>query len=301
VRSLLSRCALLLALLLPTLASALPWWVEDEVEAERLEALLAALWPGHPVDVTLGEPDFGREGISSDGATLTLVHGDRVRFSATDGDLATQVALVRSWLRTSSVGDGGWVPPSRGAEKPGPFGELLLGGGARLPTAATTATGDFALGPASPSGSLALGGGWAWKHLRLGGRMSWSFGERAGVGSQAVALQRLFFGGTASVAGQLGRLELQNTLGVGARLAVLRTGAPETKPVTRTLPSLFVGVQLWGPLGDRVDVGGGLGVSFDTASLALRVGDEQQIPLLLSPVTVYGEVGVRIGCPCAPR
>ena len=292
---------LLVALLLPSAAHALPWWVDDDTESERLAALLEALWPGHPVEVIVGAPDFGREGVSSDGKTLTLVHDDRVRFSATDGDLATQVALVRSWLRTSAVADGGWVPPSKADEKPGPFAIVMLGGGARLPTAAATTTGDFALGPASPSGSLGVGGGWAWKHLRLGGRVGWSFGERAGVGSQSIRLQRLFFGATASVAGKLGRIELQNTLGFGARLAVLRTDEPEAKPVTRALPSLIVGLQLWGPLGGLVDFGGGLGASFDTASLAVRVGEEQQIPLLLSPVTVYGELGVRFGCPCTPR
>jgi hypothetical protein len=292
---------LFVALLAPATAQSLPWWVEDDSQSERLSALLEALWPGHPVEVILGDPDFGQEGVSSDGKTLTLVHDDRVRFSVTDGDLATQVALVRSWLRTSAVAEGGWVPPSKADEKPGPFAIVLLGGGARLPTAATTATGDFALGPASPSGSVGVGGGWAWKHVRLGTRVSWSFGERAGVGSQSIRLQRVFLGATASVAGKLGRVELQNTLGFGARLAQLRTDDPETKPATRALPGLFVGLQLWGPLSDLVDFGGGLGASFDTAPLAVRVGAEQQIPLLLSPVTVYGELGVRFGCPCVPR
>ncbi|MCO4768623.1 MAG: hypothetical protein KDA24_01240 [Deltaproteobacteria bacterium] len=291
--------ALLLALFLPSIASALPWWVEDDAEAERLAALLEALWPGHPVEVLLGEADFGREGISSDGATLTLVHDDRVRFSPTDGDLATQVALVRSWLRSTAVQESSWLPASERDDRPGPFAIVLVGGGARLPTAATTANGGFTLGPASPSGNVSVGGGFAWKHLRLGGRVSTSFGERAGVGSQAINLQRVFFGATASLVGQLGRVELQNTLGVGARLAVLRAEGGDAKPVTRTLPGLFVGVQLWGPLGDKVDFGGGLGASFDTASLAVRVGEEQETPLLLSPVTIYGELGVRFGCPCS--
>jgi len=290
-------CALAL---LPSLAQALPWWVEDDDDAERLSAMLEALWPGHPVEVVIGEPDFGREGVSSDSSTLTLVHNDRVRFSPTEGDIATQVAMVRSWLRTSAVGDGGWVPPTERAEKPGPFAIVMVGGGARLPSAVTTGS-AFALSPASPSGSLGVGGGMAWKHLRLGLRANWSFGERAGVGSQAITLQRLFAGPTVSIAGQIGRVELQNTLGFGARIAVLRSEESDAKPVTRVLPGLFVGAQVWGPISDLLDVGGGLGASFDTAPLAVRVGSEEAIPLLLSPVTVYGELGVRFGCPCRPR
>ena len=141
----------------------------------------------------------------------------------------------------------------------------------------------------------------AWKVLRLSGRLNWSFGERAGVGSQSIQLQRLFFGAAVSLTPSLGRMQMENTFGAGGRLAVLRSEDPETKAVLRTLPALFASVQLWGPVGDLIDVGGGLGLSFDTASLAVRVGEDQQIPLLLSPVTVYGELGVRFGCPCRSR
>jgi len=288
---------LLTLLLVPALAHGLPWWVGDEDEGERLGALLDALWPGHPIEVEVGEPDFGQEGVSSDGATLTLVHGDRVRFSPTDGDMATQVALVKSWLRTRAVEEGGWVPPTERPLRPGPYALVLFGGGARLPTASSTATGEFLLGPASPSGKIGLGGGMAWKHVRLGAQFSWSFGERAGVGSQAIQLQRLLGGATASLVAQLGSMELVNTLGGGVRVAVLRTDDEDSKALTRVVPTLFGAIQLWGPLGELIDVGGGLGVSFDTAPLAVRVG-EDSVPLLLSPVTVYGEFGVRIGCPC---
>ena len=290
------RGLLLLLLLLPGLASALPWWVEDDDDAEQLAALLDALWPGHPIEVQVGEPDYEQPGISFDGERLTWVDDERVRFRASDGDLATQIALVRSWLREATVDDGGWVPANETERKPGPYVELMVGGGVRLPT--TIASGEsFVLGPASPSAQVSLGGGFASRHVRLGLRSSWSFGERAGLGSQAVNLQRLFAGATVGVSGEVGPASLQASLGGGARLAFIRADESDAKPVTRALPSLFVSVQGWGPIGERLDFGGGLSIGFDTASIAVRVG-EGALPLLLSPVTVVGELGARFGCPC---
>ena len=285
------------ALLLPSLAEALPWWVDDADDAEQLTALLDALWPGHPVEVVIGPADFGKEGVSFDGAELVLVSGDRVRFSTSDGDLATQVALVRSWLRESAVADRGWVPPTPTALRPGPYAVVHLGGGARLPSAATTSAGEFVLGPASPTAMVAVGGGWSWKHLRLGGAAGLTFGERAGLGSQAVTLTRFFGGATASIVAHVGALRLENTLGAGVRLASIRAVEGDGKAAVRALPAISVAVRLWGPVSDGVWFGGGLGAGFDTAAVAVRVGEDQQIPMLLSPVTVTGDIGVLFGGP----
>lgn len=286
-----------LALLIPSIAAALPWWVEDADDAEQLRALLDALWEGHPIEVVVGPPDFGKEGVSFDGNELVLVSGDRVRFAQSDGDVATQVALVRSWLREAVVDDRGWVPPVETVLKPGPFVTVLLGGGARLPSAATTSTGEFTLGPASPTAKVQIGGGWSGKHVRLGASAALSFGERAGVGSQAVSLTRFFGAANASVVAHVGQLRLENTLGLGVRLASIRIVEGDAKAAVRALPGVSVAVRLWGPVSDGVWFGGGLGAGFDTAAVAIRVGEDQQIPMLLSPVTVTGDIGVLFGGP----
>ncbi len=295
-RALAAAAFLNVALLAPSLASALPWWVEDEDDAEQLRALLDALWPGHPVEVQVGEADFGKEGVSFDGGELVLVSGDRVRFSRSDGDLATQVALVRSWLRETAVPDRGWVPPEPTTLRPGPFVTVLLGGGARLPSTATTAGGDFVLGPASPTAWVAVGGGWSWKHARVGAQAGLTFGERAGLGSQAVTLTRFRGAATASVVAHAGQLRLENTLAVGVRVASIRAVEGDSKAAVRALPGLSVAVRLWGPISDDVWFGGGLGAGFDTAAVAIRVGPDE-IPLLLSPVTVTADIGVLFGGP----
>ncbi len=287
---------LILALLAPSVASALPWWVEDTGDAEQLRALLDALWPGHPVEVVVGEADFGKEGVSFDGGELVLVSGDRVRFSRSDGDLATQVALVRSWLRETAVTDRGWVPPAPDAVRPGPFAAVFLGGGARLPSTATTSTGDFVLGPASPTALLSVGGGWSWRHARVGALAGLTFGERAGLGSQAVTLTRFLGAATVSVVAHAGELRLENTLGLGVRIASIRAVQGESKAAVRALPGVSVAVRLWGPISDGVWFGGGLGAGFDTAAVAIRVG-EAAVPMLLSPVTVTGNIGVLFGGP----
>lgn len=298
VRSrLLAALTLCVALLVPSLACALPWWVEDADDAEQLTAVLDALWPGHPVEVIVGEPDFGKEGVSFDGEELVLVSDERVRFSRSDGDLATQVALVRSWLRETAVTDRGWVPSVPMTLRPGPFATVHLGGGARLPSSSTTTTGEFVLGPAAPTAMLAVGGGYSWKHLRLGGRAALTFGERAGVGSRAVTLTRFFGAVTASVVAHVGRLRLENTLGAGVRLASIKAVEGDAKAAVRALPGISVAVRLWGPVSDGVWFGGGLGAGFDTAAVAIRVGEDQEIPMLLSPVTVTGDIGVLFGGP----
>jgi hypothetical protein len=284
------------ALLAPSLASALPWWVEDPDDVEQLSALLDALWPGHPVEVQVGEADFGKEGVSFDGGELVLVSGDRVRFSRSNGDLATQVALVRSWLRETAVPDRGWVPTDPTTLRPGPFVTVLVGGGARLPSTATTAAGDFVLGPASPTAWLVAGAGWSWKHARIGGQAGLTFGERAGLGSQAVTLTRFRAAATASVVAHAGQLQLENTVAVGVRVASIRAVEGDAKEVVRALPGLSVAVRLWGPIGDNVWFGGGLGAGFDTAAVAIQVGPDE-IPILLSPVTVTADIGVLFGGP----
>jgi len=300
-RALAAAAFLLVALMVPSLASALPWWVDDADDAEQLRALLDALWPGHPVEVQVGAPDFGKEGVGFDGGELVLVSGDRVRFSRSDGDLATQVALVRSWLRETAVPDRGWVPPEPTEPiRPGPFATVLLGGGARLPSTATTAAGDFVLGPASPTAWVAVGGGWSWKHARIGGQAGLTFGERAGLGSQAVTLTRFRGAATASVVAHAGQLRLENTLAVGVRVASIRAVEGDAKAAVRALPGLSVAVRLWGPVSDKIWFGGGLGAGFDTAAVAIRVGPDE-IPILLSPVTVTADIGILFGGPAQRR
>lgn len=286
----------LIGLLAPSLASALPWWVEDTADAEQLGALLDALWPGHPMEVLVGEANLETEGVSFDGEELVLVSADRVRFSRSDGDLATQVALVRSWLREAAVTDTGWVPPAPTAIRPGPFATVYLGGGARLPSTATTSAGEFVLGPASPTAWIAVGGGWSWRHVRVGALAGLSFGERAGLGSQAVTLTRFLGAATVSAVGHLGQLRLENTLAVGVRVATIKAIEGDTAGVVRALPGVSVGVRLWGPVNDGLWFGGGLGAGFDTAAVAIQVGPDD-IPILLSPVTVTADIGVLFGGP----
>jgi hypothetical protein len=188
------------------------------------------------------------------------------------------------------------VPQAPSEIRPGPFASVFLGGGARLPSTATTAAGEFVLGPASPTAWIAVAGGWSWKHARIGAQAGLTFGERAGLGSQAVTLTRFLGAATASVVAHAGQLRLENTLGLGVRLASIRAVEGDSKAAVRALPGLNVAVRIWGPVSDGIWFGGGLGAGFDTAAVAIRVG-EQEVPMLLSPVTVTGDIGVLFGGP----
>jgi hypothetical protein len=285
---------LLLALLvlLPRTAHALPWWVDDEQRAQQTRSLLDDLWPGHPIEVVVGAPAFAREGVSWDGAELTLVALGRVRSARTVDDPATHVGLVRSWFLQLEAPRSEILPQRATKARPGPWAALSLGGGARLPAIRA----DLTLGPGAPVLALAIEGGVALPALRFGLRASGALGERAGDGSSAVSLSRLHVGATAALVGAAGPIEVENTLGFGARVAFLRAeGAAQAV----TLPSFSTLLRLFGRTDDGVRVGGGLGLGIDTSPLAVRTKDDELT--LLSPLSLHAEVTIGLGGTRTPK
>jgi len=288
VTRLLTVCALTLGLLVPSSALALSWWVPDEGSAEALRANLDRYWPDHEITVKVGTPTYQREAIWYAGGELVMVAGDRVRWQATETDWPTQVALVRSWLRDRDRPSAGWIPRAR--PEVGGYGSLSVGGGLRLPTVNP----DLRLGPASPAGHLTLGGGLAWRLLRLGIFSELGFGETAGQGVQAVSILRAFVGGTLSLNAPIGKLEVENLLGFGARAVVIRPQELDLAPSVVRLGTFVLGLRLLGRATPLLAVGGGLRLGVDTAPIFVQVGEDAQ-PELLSPVTFHVEVVVVLG------
>ena len=97
-----SRLLCALALLAGRPAWALDWWVADEAERARLEASLATLWPDAPVELRVGAPPDGAPGLRSEGDELVWFERGETR-RGTAADAATQVALARSWSRTTTT------------------------------------------------------------------------------------------------------------------------------------------------------------------------------------------------------
>lgn len=281
-------CALILALLLPVQALALSWWVPDEGSAEALRNNLDRYWPEHGITVKVGTPTYQREAIWYAGGELVMVAGDRVRWQATETDWPTQVALVRSWLRDRDRPSAGWIPRAR--PEVGGYGVLSGGGGLRLPTVNP----DLRLGPASPAGHITLGGGLAWRLLRVGIFSELGFGETAGQGLQAVSIMRAFVGGTASLVAPIGKLEIENLVGFGARAVVIRPKELDLEPSVVRLGAFVLGLRVLGRATPILALGGGLRLGIDTAPIFVQVGEDAS-PELLSPVTFHAELVVVLG------
>ena len=275
-------------LLSPTTAHALSWWVADEPSAEALRNNLDRYWPEHGITVKVGTPTYQREAIWYAGGELVMVAGDRVRWQATETDWPTQVALVRSWLRDRDRPGAGWIPRAR--PELGGYGLVSVGGGLRLPTVNP----ELRLGPASPAGHVTLGGGLAWRLLRVGIFSELGFGETAGQGLQAVSILRVFVGGTASLVAPIGKLEIENVLGFGARAVVIRPQELDLEPSVVRLGAFVLGLRLLGRATPVVAVGGGLRLGIDTAPIYVQVGQDAA-PELLSPVTFHAELVVAFG------
>jgi len=276
VRHLLLVCLLLLV---PARASALTWWVVDEPAAETLRGELDRLWPTHTLDVAVGDPSARRQGVWYADGELVLVAAGRVRWQRAGAEAATQIALVRSWLRTMRS-SGVEAPPKLG---PGPWVGASVGGGLRLPTVEP----GLDLGPAWPAAWVGASGGVAWRSVQLGGQLALTLGEQAGSG-RPVRVTRIFGGARIGLLASLGRLTLENHVGFGARIAVLEADQRAVVP----LPSFDVGVHLLGPAAPDLLVGGGLRIGIDTAPLRVVGGDGD---LLLSPVTLHAELAIRFG------
>lgn len=273
----------------PGVASALTWWVSDDDRAIDLRDALDAYWPDHEVVVRVGSPTYQREAVWYAGGELVMVAGERVRWQATDADFPTQVALVRSWLREDRrPAEPGWIP--RAQPRMAGFAVVAGGAGLRLPTVSP----DLGRGPASPAGHLMLAGGIAWPWFRIGIGTAGTFGESAGTGQGAVGITRLFVGGLASLTAPAGPLEVENMIGIGARLVVLRAKELDVDPTTVRLASFLLGLRLMGRASPLVAVGGGVGIGLDTAPIFVQVGADTD-PELLSPVTFYVEFAVSIG------
>ena len=276
------------AVLVPRAALALSWWVPDEGSAEALRDNLDRYWPDHEITVKVGTPTYQREAIWYAGGELVMVAGDRVRWQATETDWPTQVALVRSWLRDRARPTAGWIPRVR--PEIGGYGILSGGGGLRLPTVNP----DLRLGPASPAGHVTLGGGLAWRLLRVGIFSELGFGETAGQGLQAVSILRAFVGGTVSLVAPVGKLEIENLLGVGARAVVIRPEELDLGPSVVRLGAFVLGLRVLGRATPILALGGGLRLGIDTAPIYVQVGQDAA-PELLSPVTFHAELVVVLG------
>lgn len=283
-----AACAAVALLCFPAVALALSWWVPDEATADALRDNLDRYWPEHDITVKVGTPTYQREGIWYAGGELVMVAGERVRWQAAETDWPAQVALVRSWLREQERPDSGWLPRAR-TDASG-YGLLSIGGGLRLPSVGP----DLDLGPASPAGLASLGGGLAWRLARLGIFSEVGFGETAGHGLQEVSILRVFVGGTLSLVVPIGRLEVENVLGVGARAVVIRPREIDVEPSTVRLGAFVLGLRLAGRLAPAISVGGGVRLGIDTAPILVHVG-EDAVPELLSPVTFHAEVVVVLG------
>lgn len=154
------RSLALSILLLPSVAQAMPWWTEEDRAPELGEAL-GQLWPGHDVDVLVGQPADGDGIWWSEGELFFRVHGqlrsDRVRAQ----DLTTQILLARSWAGSVEVLDGGWLPPEvrteTRLERARPLAPFL-----RMEIGATT----------DRTPSVSLGTGLAFSRVRAGVRLT---------------------------------------------------------------------------------------------------------------------------------
>lgn len=114
---------LLLALLWAAPAHALDWWVEDQAQAQALEAALAELWPGHGVVVRLGPPPAEGDAVWVEAGSLVLRQAGATRRAEQVSAPSTRVVLVRSWLEAGlalppppppppppRVSPGSWAP-----------------------------------------------------------------------------------------------------------------------------------------------------------------------------------------------
>jgi len=290
LRLLVGALLLSTALLLPGTARALTWWVGDEAEAQSLAGALDTYWPGHDLAVRIGVPTYQREAIWYAGGELVMVAGERVRWQATpEDDFPSQVALVRSWLRELPAGtEAGWIP--RAQPNIAGFGVIAGGVGLRLPTIGT----DLTLGLASPAGHISIAGGIAWPWFRVGVGAVGTFGESAGLGVNAVSISRLFVGAVASLTAPAGPLEVENLIGVGGRMVMLRAKALEIDPQTVRLFSVLLGLRVMGRASPLVSIGGGIGIGIDASPIFVAVGPDVS-PELLSPVTLHVELAFAIG------
>jgi len=102
------RTALSIALLFFSRAAlAIPWFVEDDGDAEDLQEALEALWPGTPVEIVVGDAEG--EGFQLGVDSLVLRTDEEEHTRPVDGEIRTAVALARSWLRELESTEG-WVP-----------------------------------------------------------------------------------------------------------------------------------------------------------------------------------------------
>ena len=98
------RWLLLLPVLLPSTAWALPWYVGSPDDASALRAALAELWPDAPVEV-VEERALPGDALTLEDGVLRWVVGGEHREAAV-ADLPTAVVLARSWLRADPTWPG---------------------------------------------------------------------------------------------------------------------------------------------------------------------------------------------------
>jgi hypothetical protein len=115
---------MLLALAWARPALALDWWVQDQDQAQALEAALVQLWPGHTVVVRQGSPPAEGDAVWIEQGSIVLRHEGSTRRADQVREASTQVVLVRSWLEAGlalppppppplpppHVGVGSWAP-----------------------------------------------------------------------------------------------------------------------------------------------------------------------------------------------
>ena len=96
------------SLLWTDVAHATTWWVTSEYQAETLKQYLDALWPEHPMTISVG-PQNGR-GVWYAQGRLNLNHEGLIRRENTLWDYPHMITTVRGWMATVSVEDKGWTP-----------------------------------------------------------------------------------------------------------------------------------------------------------------------------------------------
>jgi hypothetical protein len=153
---------------------------------------------------------------------------------------------------------------------------------------------DLTLGPASPAGHIRIEGGIAWPWFRVGVSAVGTFGEAAGTGVNAVSISRLFVGAIASLTAPAGPVEVENLIGLGGRMVMLRAKELEIDPQTVRLFSILLGLRVMGRVSPLVSLGGGVGLGIDASPIFVQVGPDAA-PELLSPVTFHIEFAVCIG------
>jgi hypothetical protein len=316
-------CAIVFSIL-PAVAAAdqLVWWVADEGEATALREALESLWPGHPVDVRVGEADPAIDGLRADGVDLILVL-DGVEERLSPGtEPSVQVTLVRARLRrraaeraekpavetppeplqepvsetqTEPVPRSQTEPAAspeapegrREIRRPRAFIAAFVGGGGRVPEFGAEVAG----GP--PALHLAARLGFEGRFWTVSARGGLRLGDQATVGGLEFDGEAVFLGAGVSLrAVSPPGVSIEGGVAGGVRLI---TWADRGEPVFKRrgiLPAVEVGARGWGPAVRGVSIGGGVRVEIDGRRVVI---DSDEGSTMLPPVVFTVEFGVRAG------